>query len=156
VQKGGIIPYLWTEVTGGPGGSNSRRLRLPGARLSWGKKRGDLGDFREELTVGRAWRGGRNPAGGELGGRLGSQVRRRPGAGSGGAGVGAQLGHAQGSNPPLYRGTEHQSPRRARTPRLAAAAPTVKAVASPGRWALAGQAEPERAGSGLRARPVPA
>jgi hypothetical protein len=50
------------------------------------------------------WRGDRNPAGGELGGRLGSQVRRCSGAGSSG---GAQGQGAQGSRVPLYRGAGH-------------------------------------------------
>jgi hypothetical protein len=43
----------WTEAYSGPVGSNRRCLRLPGARLSWGKRRGGLGNFKEELTVGR-------------------------------------------------------------------------------------------------------
>jgi hypothetical protein len=47
------------QRTGEAGGSRGRRRRPgdPGAQLSWGKKRGGLGDFKEELTVGR---GGRN------------------------------------------------------------------------------------------------
>jgi hypothetical protein len=99
-------------------------------------------------------------AGDELGSQLGSQVRRHSSVGYGGTGVSARLGHAQGSSPPLYRGAEHQSPRRARTPRLAAAAlavgrglPWPMGLGEPGGWASAGVAG--RSGSGLRARPVP-
>jgi hypothetical protein len=99
-------------------------------------------------------------AGDELGSQLGSQVRRHSSVGYGGTGVSARLGHAQGSSPPLYRGAEHESPRRARTLRLAAAAvpavgrglPWPMGLGGPGGWASAGAGGSERVGPSGSAR----